>query len=90
MKKTDQKTKNRKRRQLLIFARDNSLVIHPGCGFEYYITNFFEVGRCPCDDTRPDCPCPESVVEIKEFGWCKCRLYWRDLDVYMKSHIPEE
>jgi len=80
---------NKKRREVLDFARDNGLVIHPGRGFDYYIDNFFEAGHCPCDQDRPDCPCPESVGEVKELGWCKCRLFWRDLDTYKESHIPE-
>lgn len=81
------KEKNKVRRQILDFARDNNLVIHPGGGFEYYANNYFEVGHCVCDKTRPVCPCPESIDEVKEDGWCKCKLYWRDLDTYKESHI---
>jgi len=80
---------NKKRREILDFARDNGLVIHPGKGYDYYIDNFFASGHCPCDKDRPDCPCPESVNEVKEEGWCKCRLFWRDLDTYKNSHVPE-
>ncbi len=80
---------NKNRRAVLDFARDNNLVIHPGVGFDYYINLFFEAGCCPCDKTRKACPCPESVAEVKENGWCKCRLYWRDLDTYKNSHVPE-
>ncbi len=81
------KSRNPKRRELLDFARDNKLVIHPGVGFDYYIKNYFEAGRCPCDKDRPSCPCPEAVKECKENGWCKCRLFWRDLDTYKESHV---
>ncbi len=86
--KMSQQTKNKKRRQVLDFARDNNLVIHPGRGFEYYTNNFFEVGHCPCAKERLDCPCPESIEEVGKDGWCLCRLYWRDLDTYKESHVP--
>ncbi len=84
-----QKPNNHKRRQILDFARDNNLVIHPGGGFEYYVKIFYESGHCPCDKTRPDCPCPEAVNEVREKGHCKCCLFWRDLDTYKESHTPE-
>lgn len=90
MKNKDELTlgeKNKKRREILDFARDNNLVIHPGVGYDYYANNFFEAGHCPCDDKRPNCPCPESIKEVKEDGWCKCRLFWRDLDTYKESHV---
>ena len=83
------KALNKKRREILDFARDNGLVIHPGGGFEYYINLFYKSGRCPCDKNRPDCPCPESVEEVKKDGYCKCRLFWRDLDTYKESHVSE-
>ena len=84
------KPMNEQRRAILDFARDHDMVIHPGGGFEYYVTNFAEAGHCPCDRTRPVCPCPEAVEEVEEDGWCKCKMYWRDLDTYKKSHVPEE
>jgi len=87
--KKNQKPNNHKRRQVLDFARDNNLVIHPGGGFEYYIKNFFELGHCPCAKERLDCPCLESIEEVRVDGWCKCRLFWRDLDTYKESHVKE-
>ena len=80
---------NKKRREVLDFARDNKLVIHPGRGFDYYINNFYEAGHCPCDASRLDCPCFEAIEECYKDGWCKCRLFWRDLDTYKNSHVKE-
>lgn len=87
MTKTRAKGANKKRRQILDFARDNKLVIHPGRGFDYYVDGFYVFGHCPCDKQRLDCPCAEAIEECKENGWCKCRLYWRDYDTYKESHV---
>jgi len=90
MAKTSQKTKNKMRRQIIDFSMANGLLIHPGKGFEYYVDNFYEGGgHCPCDAGRPECPCPESIQEVKEKGWCKCRLFWRNGEVYKQSHLKE-
>lgn len=80
---------NKKRREMLDFARDKGLVIHPGRGFDYYIEGYFKFGHCPCDESRSDCPCAEAIEECKNDGWCKCRLFWRDLDTYKESHVSE-
>jgi hypothetical protein len=89
-KAKDSKPKNKKRREILDFARDNKLVIHPGRGYDYYIDSYFMFNRCPCDATRLDCPCNEAVAECKETGWCKCRLYWRDYDTFKDQFIAKE
>ena len=84
-----QRSKNKKRREILDFARDNLLVIHPGRGYDYYAEGFFKFGHCPCDKSRIVCPCLESIEEVKQNGCCKCQLYWRDLDTFKNSHVKE-
>ena len=76
------------RREICDWARDNNLIIHPGGGFEYYVESFFMFKHCPCDKTRAHCPCPESIEECKENGFCKCRLFWRDYDIYKEKNLP--
>jgi len=78
---------NKKRREVLDFARDNNLVIHPGVGYDYYIDGFYMFGHCPCDKSRLTCPCPEAIEECKSIGHCKCRLLWRDLDTYKEMYV---
>lgn len=80
-------TANGMRRAICDFARDNGFVIHPK-GYDYYIKNMFN--GCPCDKTRLSCPCPEAVIEVPRDGHCLCRLFWRDLDTFKESHLPEE
>jgi len=84
---SSKEVKQKKRIEVLDFARDHGLVIHPGKGYDYYIESFLKFQYCPCDSTRKNCPCPESVEECREIGWCKCRLFWRDHDTFKIHHI---
>ncbi len=88
--KVSSKAKNKVRREILDFARDNKLLIHPGRGFDYYVDNFFKFNSCVCDRSRLRCPCPEAIKECEEDGWCKCRLYWRDHDTFKDKIFGEE
>ncbi len=76
-----------KRLEIVAWAKEHNLVINPSKGYELYIRQFFEFGRCPCDKTgkRTKCPCPESLEDVKERGWCLCRLYYRDLETFRKT-----
>lgn len=33
-------------------------------------------GHCPCDPTRPACPCPQAVKEIQQNGKCYCGKFF--------------
>ncbi len=88
--KTSQRVKDKKRRYLLDFARYNSLVIHPGRGYDYYVDSYFMFDACPCDTSRKQCPCPEAVEECKEQGHCKCKLFWKDLDTFKDNFVGKE
>lgn len=33
-------------------------------------------GYCPCNNTRPQCPCKEALSEIKENGKCLCGKFF--------------
>lgn len=87
--KPSKKSLNKKRREILDYARDNNLVIHPSKGYEYYVESYFKYECCSCDPSRLNCPCPEAVNDVKETGCCKCRLYWRDFDTFKESHVAE-
>ena len=81
------KVNNKMRCEILDWARDHNLVIHPGGGYEYYLKNYVKSGRCPCDPERSHCPCPESVEETREDGHCKCHLFWRDLETFKEAKV---
>ena len=78
---------NLKRREVLDWAKDHNFITNPD-GYEYYIESWFMLKYCPCDKTRKNCPCPESVSEVKEDGYCKCRLYWRDYEIFKEKNLP--
>jgi len=83
------KVGNGMRRAICDFARDNGFVIHPK-GYDYYVESYNMFNYCPCDKARKNCPCPEAVTEVPLKGHCLCRLFWRDLDTFKESHLPEE
>ena len=80
-------TANRKRREILDWARDHNVGISPGVGYDYYIESFDMFGYYPCDPKRKCCPCPESIKEVKEKGHCLCKLFWRDHDFSKEQMI---
>ena len=87
MKKKEKKSKLR--RDIVDFAQNHNLVVHPGRGYEYYVENYLLFGSCACDRTRLTCPCVECLAEIKKDGWCKCRLYFKNLGTYKAKYLSE-
>jgi len=86
--KTTPEQVNGMRRRIVDFAKDHDLVIHPARGYEYYIETFVLFNRCACDKNRNSCPCEEANSECQTQGWCKCHLFWKDLETYKRSHLP--
>ena len=76
--------------RVLDFAQEHNLVIHPGNGYDYYIEGYLMFNHCPCDPSRPNCPCPESLEEIKTKGHCKCILFWKDNETFRQKYFKEE
>ncbi len=69
---------------IVLFARKHSFVIHPYLGCEYFVKNWLLLGACACAPERKHCPCPESITEVLELGKCKCGLYWKSLDCWLR------
>jgi len=86
---TDSREKEQQKRfQVIDLAIRRGWFINPTKGMEIYIENIIKFGRCPCDETRPDCPCPESQAEVREKGRCRCGLYWRNYKVFRETLRP--
>lgn len=75
--------------KILHWADRHNLLINPSKGMEFAIEGFIKVGRCPCDHTqkRLECPCMESLEDIKETGHCLCKLFWKDITTFRKSRL---
>ena len=69
--------------EILEWAKKHKFLINPSKGYEIYVKNSIDLGRCPCDARRIYCPCPESLTEVPEKGYCLCRLFWRNYDVFL-------
>lgn len=64
------------------FAEANDLILNLRTGPEYYLSNIMRFGRCPCDKTRLECPCPQALDDVEATGHCLCRLFWKDAATY--------
>lgn len=73
--------------KILDWSRDYNMIIHPAIGYAYFVDNFAQFSCCACDKTRLECPCPESIIEVKEQGYCKCQLFWRDIDIFKAKKL---
>lgn len=87
MAKPNSREMNVKRQEILMYAKDHGWVINPSKGMEQYVQNWFEFGHCPCDDTRLMCPCEQAEEEVAKDGYCRCRLYWQDLETF-RATLP--
>ena len=65
-------------KRVLDFAHEHGYCFHPR-------TNVFDKvseivnngGGCICDPRRTECPCEHVHREVREKGWCLCRLFAR-------------
>lgn len=80
-------TKKEQITAIIEHAKKNNLFINPGSGYSYALDAIRKFYHCPCDKNRPDCPCPESIEEVKTAGHCKCHLFWRDYQTFMDQMI---
>lgn len=80
--------KQKKRIEILNFASSHGWVINPGKGMEVYVDNIIKFGHCPCDSSRPDCPCSLAEEEVASKGHCRCSLYWTDYQAYKDTLRP--
>jgi hypothetical protein len=69
---------------IVSFAIQNSFVLNPLLGYEYFLKNYMKYHECSCATERKHCPCPESIKEVNEHGKCKCGLYFKNYDCWLK------
>ncbi|MBI2934802.1 MAG: hypothetical protein HYY29_04450 [Chloroflexi bacterium] len=65
------------RARVMAVLKEKELYIHPQRSqerFEKFLDNIANQARCPCNKTRPACPCDESPAEIARDGTCDCKF----------------
>lgn len=61
------------------FAQDNNLKIHPGQEpLKWGDLVLRKGGACPCVPGRNHCPCEFVLSDIRELGRCRCGLFVND------------
>ena len=80
--------KQQKRFEIIDYAIEHGWVINPGKSMEVFVDHIIKFGYCPCDSTRPNCPCPQAEAEVTERGHCRCSLYWKDHQAYRATLRP--
>lgn len=60
---------------IIRFARDNNLKIHPGQEPLKFADLVIEKGGCPCVPGRDHCPCQFVLDDIKDSDRCRCGLF---------------
>ncbi|MBA7535383.1 hypothetical protein ES705_27636 [subsurface metagenome] len=69
---------------IIKYAQDNKLRIHPGQDPFRWGDLVIKKGGCPCVPGRNSCPCAFVKEDIKEFGRCRCGLFCND--VYLEEY----
>ena len=60
---------------IIKFAEDNKLQIHPGQEALKWADLVINKGGCPCVPGRNHCPCEFALDDVKEIGRCRCGLF---------------
>jgi ferredoxin-thioredoxin reductase catalytic subunit len=74
-----------KRFEIIDYAIEHNFVIDPSKGMERFIDNILKFGYCPCDSSRPNCPCFQAAGEVARNGYCRCSLFWTDYQAFKKT-----
>ena len=63
---------------MLAFKNAHNLKVHPLKTLRGWAEHIIKErnGYCPCDNSRPACPCPQAPSEIKENGKCFCGKFF--------------
>jgi len=69
------------------FAQDNNLKIHPGQEPLKWADLVIEKEGCPCVPGRDHCPCEFVLDDIKELGRCRCGLFCNDAYIELYNEL---
>jgi len=57
------------------FCNDNKAIVNPYFSLHSHADRVINKNGCPCVPERKQCPCPESIEELKAEGICKCKVF---------------
>ena len=60
---------------ILEFALEHKLAIHPDKNLYQFCINTILVGHCICRNNELYCPCEEALLLCEREGHCRCRLF---------------
>ena len=61
------------KQRILDWAEEKGYHIHPAKNLDDHVNRVIEIGACPCDFRRKECPCEQAVEEIERGrGACAC------------------
>ncbi|MDM7913242.1 MAG: hypothetical protein QUS09_09110 [Methanotrichaceae archaeon] len=60
---------------ILEFAWEHHLMIHPDKDLEGFCERTVSSGHCICRDTELFCPCDSALEFCRRDGYCTCRLF---------------
>lgn len=69
---------------IIKFAQENKLHLHPGQEPLKWADLVLKNGGCPCVPSRPECPCKFVLEDLKEQNRCRCGLFVND--AYLKEY----
>ena len=81
--------------KMLRFVRKYNLKTHPLKTLREWAEIVVEKGHCPCDPSRPVCPCPQALEEIRKNGKCFCGKFfteekWEEIWGWTKNNVNFE
>lgn len=63
------------KRRILDFIEEKGYFIHPAKSLDDHVKRVIEIGGCPCDPRRKECPCEQAIEEIEQGrGACACTV----------------
>ncbi|GAI43674.1 unnamed protein product [marine sediment metagenome] len=78
------------KKNILTFCKAHDFFVHPAKNLDDHVERVIEIGCCPCDPRRKECPCEQAVEEIEQGrGICCCSIICSE--AYLREwHYIEE
>lgn len=75
MKPVKEKDKIELKLDILEFAQNYNLAIHPDKDLDRFCESTVTMGHCICRDNELYCPCEQALPLCVKEGHCTCRLF---------------